>query len=356
MSDVYERILAFIEDRSGEDFGELALAVFRHQLANCAPYRAYCSSRGVAAGSVTAWQAIPPVPIQAFKWADLACGPPQRVFYSTGTTEGAERRSRHPISDLRLYRAAAVCGMRRFLFPDVERMDLLSLVPPAAERPESSLAQMVAWAAEHFGRDAITEAAVGGEPSFEIFTDTLRRSERDGTPLAILTTTGALIHFLDFARARALAFRLPHGSRMMDTGGGKGAPRPMSRRGLLHAMWSTFAIPGYFAVNEYGMAELSSQLYDSVIRDRFDGTHRPRHLASPPWARTLILDPRTSSPLPQGSRGLICHFDLANASTAMAVLSEDLGLHDSHGLQLLGRAPRAETRGCSLSTAEWDVA
>lgn len=353
---VYERVLRFIDDPATGDFGELAVAVFRHQFEGCGPYRAYCESRGLAAESIREWLEVPPVPIQAFRSAQLCCGEPERVFLSTGTTQGAENRSRHAMPDLRLYRSSAVAGLRRHLFPDVERMELVSLIPPAAERPESSLSQMVAWAAEHYGVDGIVECALGGEPSLDRLVESLRRSERDGSPLAILTTTGALIHFFDYARSRSLSFRLPHGSRLMDTGGGKGAPRPMSRKGIMHAVWSAFAIPGYFVVNEYGMAELSSQYYDSVIRDRFDGVHRSRVLLSPPWLQSAILDPESLRPLPDGSEGLVCHYDLANAGSAMAVLSEDVGVVEGGGLRLIGRAPRAEARGCSMSAAEWQVA
>jgi hypothetical protein len=352
VAEIYERVLAFIEKAAG-DFEELAPAVFRHQFEGCPAYRSYCESRGIDAGAVASWRDIPPVPIQAFKEAILCCGEPRHVFMSTGTTQGLERRSRHAMPDLRLYRASAIAGLRRFLFPDVERMDLVSLIVPVAERPESSLAQMVAWAAEALGDGPMVEAAPGGSPDFEAFADSLRRSEHSGAPLAIFATTGALIHFFDWARSHSLSFRLPHGSRLMDTGGGKGAPRPMSRRGILHAVWATLAIPGYFAINEYGMAELSSQYYDSVIRDRQAGVHRPRRLLAPPWLRTLLLDLETLRPVAAGSAGLICHVDLANAGSAVAVLSEDVGVAVEGGLRLVGRAPRAESRGCSLSAAEW---
>lgn len=354
--DVYERVLRFIDDPSSAEFDDLARAIFKHQFEGCEPYRAFCESRGIAPGAVERWQDVPAVPIQAFKAVELCCGPAQRVFLSTGTTEGPERRSRHAIPDLRLYRASAVAGLRLFLFPDRPSVDLVSLIPPAAEKPESSLSQMVAWGAEDLARGQIAECVRGEVPSFDLFVDCLRRSEREGRPLAIFTTTGGLIRFFDYARARSLEVRLPHGSRIMDTGGGKGAPRPMSRKGLLQAIWKLFAIPGYFAVNEYGMAELSSQYYDSVIRDRFDGVHRPRVLLAPPWLRTMVVDPETLRPAADGVPGLVCHCDLANAGSAMMVLSEDLGVLEGGGLRLIGRAPRAETRGCSLGAAEWDVA
>jgi hypothetical protein len=243
--------------------------------------------------------------------------------------------------------------MRLFLFPDVDRMRLASLIAPADQLPESSLAQMVAWAFDELATADSAYAVSADAPDFPLLVDLLHRCEADGAPLALLTTTGALIHFLDWARERDLVFRLPHGSRLMDTGGGKGAPRVVSRNGLLHAVWNLLAIPGYFCVNEYGMAELSSQYYESVIRDRFQGRHRRRHLAAPHWLRTAILDPATLQPVAAGEPGLICHYDLANAGTAFAVLSEDIGRLDDDGLQLLGRAAGAEARGCSLSVAQW---
>jgi len=121
-------------------------------------------------------------------------------------------------------------------------------------------------------------------------------------------------------------------------------------------VWATFAIPGYFCVNEYGMAELSSQFYDNVIADRFAGRHRKRFLVGPHWARTLVLDPQSLTPSEPGARGLLCHFDLANAGTALAVLTEDVGRTCDGGFELLGRAAAAEARGCSLSAAEWRAA
>jgi hypothetical protein len=110
----------------------------------------------------------------------------------------------------------------------------------------------------------------------------------------------------------------------MDTGGDKGAPRRLSRNGLLHAVWSAFAIPGYFVVNEYGMAELSSQYYDTALSDRVGGRHAPRRKCGPHWARARILDPITLMPAAPSEVGLLAHVDLANAGSAMAILSEDL--------------------------------
>lgn len=348
MDPLYARVLAFIEDARAEDFGELALAVFRHQFERSEAYQRFCVERGATPETVITWQAIPAVPIVAFKRARLACGPALRTFLSSGTTAGLQTRSRHELPEPRLYQRSALAGLRRFLFPDVERMRIASLVAPVAALPDSSLAQMVAWGLDAFG-DADSGYAAGVDGvDVDALVEALRASEREGRPLAILATTGGLIRALDALAARRQTFRLPHGSRLMDTGGAKGAPRPLSRPGLLHAVWNAFAIPGYFCVNEYGMAELSSQYYESVVADRVAGRHAPRRLLGPHWTRTTRRDPVTQAPVPDGQAGLLCHLDLANAGSALAVWSEDLAVAFHDGFHLLGRAPGAEARGCSL--------
>jgi hypothetical protein len=253
--------------------------------------------------------------------------------------------------DLRLYRAAARGGLARFLFVEAASrrfLRVLSLIHPLSERPDSSLAQMVEWAMADFGTEDSAYAIGGGQLDVDLAADTVRASERDGAPLCLLATTAALVRFLDSCAARGWSFRLPHGSRLMDTGGTKGLSRPRSRRGLLHAVWNALAIPGYFCVNEYGMSELSSQAYENVIADRLAGRFSHRALATPPWLRTRVVDPVTLAEVAPGARGWLCHCDLANAGTAVAVLTEDVGRTTPDGFEVLGRAPHAEIRGCSL--------
>jgi len=353
---LYDRVLGFIEDRETDRFERLATQVFAHQFAHCAAYRDYCTRRGRTPDTVREWQAIPPVPVVAFTRAELCCGAPVRTFWSSGTTHGMAERSRHLLPCPRLYERSAIAGLRRFIFPDLACMRIVSLIHRVADLPTSSLAQMIEWAMQTFG-DADSLYAVGPAGlDVEALSATLRDAEREGRPLCLLTTTAALLRALDQFRQRGWSFRLPHGSRLMDTGGDKGAPRRLSRPGLLHAVWNALAIPGYFCVNEYGMAELSSQYYDSVIADRVAGRHAARRKLAPHWARLLVLDPDTLAPLPAGHDGLLCHFDLANAGSAMAVLSEDIGRLDGDGFQLVGRAPGAPARGCSMIAAEWDAA
>ena len=350
---VHDKVIGFINDPHSASFDDLALAVFAHQFECIPAYRRVCEQHGKTPETVRDWRDIPAVPTLAFKHLELRCGPAERVFVTSGTTQGAERRGRHALPDLRLYRAAARAGLREFVFPDVAAMRILSLVPSAAERPDSSLAHMIDWAIEDCGARDSAVFAAGGRFDWSGFGDALRRSEQDGAPVCIMATTGSLIRFLDHCRDEGWVLRLPHGSRIMDTGGTKGAPRVLSRPGLLHAVWNALAVPGYFVVNEYGMTELSSQFYDNVIRDRYAG--RPTHRATvgPHWVRTRVLDPSSLCEVEPGERGLLCHVDLANAATALAVLTEDVGRFVRDGFEVIGRVAGAEARGCSLALAEF---
>jgi hypothetical protein len=56
--------------------------------------------------------------------------------------------------------------------------------------------------------------------------------------------------------------------------------------------------------------------------------------------------------VPEGTPGLLCHHDLANAGSVAAVLTEDMGVAVDGGFRVLGRAPGAEPRGCSLALEE----
>jgi hypothetical protein len=352
---VHDRVLGFIRDPLAGTFDSLALAVFAHQFECIPAYRQVCEQRGTTPASVRDWRDIPAVPTLVFKQLELRCGPAEHTFLTSGTSRGVEQRGRHAIPDLRLYRAAATATLKEFLFPDVARLRLLSLIPSVADRPHSSLAQMVEWAIADFGSPDSAVFAAGEHLDFAGFGAALRDSERDGHPVCIMTTTAALIRFFDRCRQEGSTFRLPHGSRVMDTGGSKGVLRPLSRNGILQACWNGFAIPGYFVTNEYGMTELSSQYYDNVIRDRYRGRGTHRAKAGPHWLRTRILDPGSLHDVAPGAAGLLCHLDLANAGTVLAVLTEDIGRTTADGFEVVGRVAGAEARGCSLTLAEFDA-
>jgi hypothetical protein len=337
------------DDVGAFPFEDLALRVFAHQFAHNRLYRAFCKRRGVTPDTVASWEDVPPVPTAAFRTAELACGPAEAVFRTSGTTAGPELRGRHVVPHLDLYRASALVAFARFLLPDGAQLPALFLLPPPAERPDSSLVHMCAWVGEELATGAEWFA---GASALDVprLVERLRAAESCGEAVLLVGPTAGFVRFFDSGPP----VRLGPGSRLMDTGGAKGTARPLSRAGFLRACWTQLGIAGYFCVNEYGMTELCSQRYESVLRDRFAGhSLDARRLVAPPWLRTRVLDPDTLSPVAAGTVGLLCHHDLANAGSVSVVLTEDLGrCVGEDGIQVVGRIPGAPPRGCGMLLAD----
>lgn len=342
------------EGRKEAAFDALARAVFAYQFAHNAIYRAYCEGRGVAPATLRHWTDIPAVPVEAFRAAPLVCGDPataEAVFVTSGTTAGPERRGRHYMQRLDVYRVAALTWFRRHLLPrdapPVRRV--LSLVPRVEEAPHSSLARMVGWIRERWGRQADTVAWGADEGlRWSVFADALRASVATGQPVLLLTTSLALLAALEAAAAEGLRVRLPPGSRLMDTGGSKGQRRSIDRGALYAEVHARFGIPPAWCVNEYGMTEMSSQFYDGVAGRAHPDPEARRHHA-PPWVRSRAVDPETGALCAPAAEGWLRHWDLANLDSVLALQTADLGLADGRTVQLRGRAALAEARGCSLA-------
>ena len=358
-TELKERLLAVIARGAhapldDAEFDALALAVFAHQYACNAPYRAFCDRRGATPETVARWGEIPAVPTDAFKAAALVCGDPAdaaAVFRTSGTTQGSERRGTHYLPDLDLYDAALRAGFAAHLLPDGERLPILSLVPSPAELTDSSLSHMIGEVMGDFGATGSgwfvsPDGGIRGEG----LRDALRAAEAEGTPVCIPGTAFAFVHWLDELAASGERFRLPEGSRVMDTGGFKGRSREVTRQELYAAIHDRLGISPAWCVNEYGMTEMSSQFYDGVA-----GSAAPvyaRLHRGPSWVRTEAADPETLEPLPHEEIGVLRHYDLANLGSVMAIQTADLGFTTAAGFRVLGRAQGAEARGCSIAMDE----
>jgi len=288
--------------------------------------------------------------VTAFQHADLVVDglPPGKTFLTSGTTHGAQRRGRHHVPDPEIYRAAALAHFERCVLPDGARPHFVVLAPSLAEQPQSSLCQMIDWLAAAFAASEPRYFVTGGELQAQALVEFLRALERAREPVLLIGVTYAFIGFIDRCAVDGTRIRLPYGSRIVDTGGTKGRSREMSRNGLLRAFWETFAVPGYFVANEYGMTEMCSQFYDDSIANHVGGRKRDRAKLGPPWVRTLRVSPLTLEPVGASERGLLRHLDLANVGSVIALQTEDLGIERGEGFEVVGRAAGAELRGCAL--------
>jgi hypothetical protein len=337
-----------------DEFNALALRIFGYQLERNAPYGAFCRHRGVTAENVTHWSAIPPVPTAAFREVELITGRKEDaeiVFRTSGTSTDSERRGTHYLPDVSLYHFSLIPAFAGHVLPDGAELPMLSLIPSDAELPDSSLAHMVAVVMQRLGTadSAYYASAERGIDDAALGSALARAVERN-TPVCLLGTSFSFVHWTDRMRERGERYPLPAGSRLMDTGGYKGRSREVPAAEMLATYQELLGIGADHCVNEYGMTELCSQYYDAGLRDHAAGrSGQPRRKLAPPWLRTRIVDPETLEPVPDGSEGLLQHFDLANLGSVLAVQTEDLGSAAGDGIRVLGRAGTARPRGCSIA-------
>jgi hypothetical protein len=358
---IYEQVLTFIHRPEPELFEPLALEVFRHQFEMVAPYRRYCESLGIDPASVIRVDDIPAVSNIAFKYAELAAdgaaqSPGAAVFLTSGTTHGRANRGRHIVARPEIYRASAIAHLRTMLFPDGWRMPVLAIHPTAEAMPESSLAAMIGWCIEEFATRQLAAASrdsVDAEAAIEFLADCETRRE----PVCILGTTAAFAAVCEDLVARGIRIRLAAGSRMMDTGGAKGQAMPLQPPEVIERAVELLGIAPAMVINEYGMTELCSQLYDATSLNSVGVVDKKeRYKIAPPWLRVTARDPVTLQPMPDGKIGLLTFFDLANVASVSAVMTEDLGWVEQGRVRVLGRAAGAEARGCALGIRQFSEA
>ncbi len=331
-----------------EDFGRLALEAFRSQYARNAVYGAFCRARGRTPDTVSRWDEVPAVPVTGFRALDLYAGDPaeaEAVFLTSGT-RSETRRGRHFVRSLALYHASLLPTFRAHVVPDVERIRFVSLVPSPEEAPASSLSHMVGAAAARWA--SRVDWLVDGEGALDRggLDRALGEARAADEPVLLLGTAFAFVHALEGASGGAPGGLgpLPPGSRIMETGGFKGRAREMPREDFHRLLAEGTGVPRERIVNEYGMTELLSQLYEPVLSEGLAGAgvHVPA-----PWLRVRALDPVTLEPLGEGRPGLLAFFDLANVGSVCHVLTEDVGSVEGGRVRLIGRTEGAEPRGCS---------
>jgi hypothetical protein len=207
-----------------------------------------------------------------------------------------------------------------------------------------ALVQRTLGANDSFFAGSVTDAGGWMLDSSKLLTSLQDAS----SPVILLGTAFTFLGLLDHLDTQSLRLRLPPGSRALETGGYKGRTRSLPKPELHAFITDRLGITSDSIVCEYGMSELGSQAYDTVAGSTRNAAQQARPFHFPPWARAQIISPETGCEVAEGETGLIRVFDLANVRSVLAVQTEDLGIRRGEGFQLIGRAPRAEARGCSL--------
>ncbi len=355
ISQVISEVLAFIDKPDPARFDTYAISIFRYQCSVIASYRDYCRQLGIVPNAVSSPEQIPFVSTIAFKYADLAPSgaartPGAREFLTSGTTIGAERRGRHIVARPEVYRASAVTNLGAMLFPDGARMRILAMHPTAERMPESSLSAMITWCIEEFGRAESRCVADRGRVDTAAALAFLREASAAREPVCILGTTAAFAAIFERLADPRDRLAMAAGSRMMDTGGPKGQRVPLPAAEVASRAGDLLGIDPDLVVNEYGMTELCSQLYDATpFNSRYGGAPGARVKLAPAWMRPVAIDPATMRRVPDGTPGMLGFIDLANVCSVSAILTEDLGIVEAQRVRVIGRAVGAGARGCALS-------
>ncbi|MEM6820500.1 MAG: hypothetical protein AAF558_00980 [Verrucomicrobiota bacterium] len=335
-------VLEYIgSDLDDDQFNVAALRLFRRQAKTNSVYRRYLAGVNTVPDHLTHWTQIPALPADSFKDQRVASFPPIercQTFRTSGTT--ADKTGTHEFATLEYYEKSLISGFQRFM-PPVADHHWVSLIPSFEDRPESSLSYMVSYLEEHVASRSVDyHCDESFNFSSEHLLDHLISLFESDEPVFLLGTSFAHARFAEELRDNIIRTEVPRSFVMFDTGGYKGHHRRYSPNEFLELMGSSLGVEPRQVWNEYGMTELSSQAYARLD----EGVHR-----FPPWTRVILRDPATGTICQTGEQGLIQIVDLANVGSVCAIQTLDIAIQEDVGIGLLGRADRADLRGCSLN-------
>jgi hypothetical protein len=359
---LHERVQRFAAGETDDSFVGLALDIARFQATASEGFRRLVRARGA---SLEALDDVPPVPSDAFRLTRVATFPQELEavrFFTSGTT-GAERGA-HVMRRADTYERLSLRYGRQALLAPGATAIVVALAPPLDTPPTSSLGYMMARFMETFDGEPLGDLEPrpsSASPARWLLDPNgvdlaglervVRVASRTRRPILLLATAFALVRLLDDLAGARLP--LPSGSVVMQTGGFKGRTREVSMEELREGVTRAFQLGERRVVGEYGMTELTSQLYEGTLRESALSARHPSAAPGiyfePPWLRVTPVDPISLQPVAEGDVGLARFIDLGNVDSAISVVTQDLVRRVDGGVQLLGRQAGAPARGCSLA-------
>ena len=363
---LHTRVRRFASRDVDESFEDLALAIARFQAEASPGFARLVASRGAP---LTRVAAIPAVPVTAFRLTRVAVHEPEldvARFFTSGTT-GAHRGV-HAFRTTETYRALALrSGSRALVNSKGPRVVVcLAPAPEPGARDASSLAFMMqlfagAWDGRPLSGGGAFDVLEprrwlvrGDRIDLEGLERAAATARARGEPLVVLATAFALVALLDSLAGSVVD--APPETVVMVTGGYKGRTRAVEKTELRREVARAFGVPAAHVVGEYGMTELSSQLYEGTLPGA-EQRGPPDAFLEPPWLSVTPVDPVTLEPVRPGDVGIARIVDLGNVDSAVAIQTDDLVRRVTNemaegpgeGVEIVGRREGAEPRGCSLA-------
>lgn len=340
--DILEFILQGLDNRDGKRFNELALKEFERQYNVSTPYKEFCKSVNVVPKTIAHWEEIPAVASFAFKKAGrgpLHAEKAEQLYLNSGIVQLKKRKEKtyRDKWGVAMIRTDNALLTRAFLFPDVEKMKILLMVPSPKMAPWMEMAIGMEHVRMEFGTPDSRFLISPFGLDIKTLLEALKRAERIREPLALIGATFGLVLFLDACEKEGIRFSLPKGSRICDTGGYMGRYTGCSKEEYFIKCGQVLGVEEDFCINVLWICESSTIYFDNVLKNFFSGVKKKRYKEVPHWARTIAVDTREFKRLPKSEIGLLRHYDLTNRVTAFAVQTDNLGFETEDGFEIIGK-------------------
>ena len=324
-----------------------------HYNDNCPPYTRWLRQQGFdPSRSMKCLADVPFLPVGIFKRMFLKSVPENqivRVLASSGTS--GQTPSRIPLDQITRNRQMKALGAILSHRLGAERRPFLILDAP----PNRSAADERELSARVAGMRGYLMAATEQEYALTRDGDRLvldrdkvraaiARWTAEGKPLCLLGYTYLLYENVIRPLAEAgERIDLPPSTFVIHFGGWKKLQRQAVSKDVLNERArAVFGLPPAAIVDIYGFTEQLGVIYP----DDHEGVKRV-----PTYAEVLVRDPRSLEVVPDGETGLlefVC--PLPHSYPGVAVLLDDMGRivsrEPSTGFEIVGRAEKAEPRGC----------
>lgn len=335
----------------------------RHHASACAPYRRFLDRRGFdPERPLDSLADIPFLPAPIFRSKQLLSVPPAdvvRTLASSGSSSQTPSRvALDGLTRARQMKALAavlkeVCGAERRPF-------LVCDIKPNPQVKDMELSARVAGVRGYLMAASEINYVMKQEAgtltlSRSRLLDEIKRLSHTGQSFCILAYTYVLYQHVVLPLLQAGAIQLPKNAKVIHFGGWKrlldqAVPRAVFMDGLTKA----FGIEPQQVYDIYGFTEQLGVVYPD------DGFGVKR---IPVFAEVIIRDPITLEVLPEGETGFLEFVTpLPHSYPGVAVLLDDMGRLVRHisgengeptlGIELMGRAARAEIRGCGDTLPE----
>jgi hypothetical protein len=309
------------------NFNKKALALFNYQFHTNPVYARYARLLNKTPQTVQHLDELPFLPVTFFKSEQVISAglPPQRCFYSSGTTEKSTR-SKHYLADTGLYENVFLTIFEAQYGP-VDDYILLALLPSYQENQDSSLLYMIQVMIEKTGNPQSSFLS----NDYAAFMRILEASRASGKKILLIGVAYALLELAEHYQPDLSDIIV------METGGMKGRRKEMVKQELHTFLCEKFNVGTIHS--EYGMTELLSQAYS-----KGNGIFE-----NPAWMKVLIRTINDPFEIKTSGRGALNLIDLANIDSCAFIEIQDLAhLHPDGTFEILGRMDNSELRGCNM--------